>query len=340
MSDTATRPAPGWYADPKNATQARWWNGAGWSETTRPLPGAVPASATTPAPAMAATAVSATAASVAPAVPAASSAYAPTPAHPAAPVSPYATNAPAPAAHPHPDLPSSPAAWSRDPAQRSLADGYSAMSSYVPEVVTVGSANTVPGWLMATAPLWAGGSIFVAVFLLVVSNPELPIDQVPRWAWGLISAIPMVALAAVDAHQLKKRGYEPPNPALAIVLTPWLYLGARGKEVRRRGRKMWPMELTFVICFVLAVGAGAAAVFGGSALEREGARIQAASIRHQAEQELDKQVGSTWTLTCMTPDADWKPSSTIACTATAADGRSENVNIVIAADGTVTFAPA
>ncbi|WP_181408861.1 DUF2510 domain-containing protein [Schumannella soli] len=335
MSDTATRPAPGWYADPKDATQARWWNGAGWSETTRPLPSAAasrPVPAAAPAPAVPA----ASHVPVAIAVPAAM------PAQPTAPVSPYATNAPAaPIAAQHPaDLPSSPAAWSRDPAQRSLANGYSAMSSYVAEVAAVGSPNTVPGWLMATAPLWAGGSIFVAVFLLVVSDPDLPIDQVPRWAWGLISAIPMVALAAVDAHQLKKRGYEPPNPALAIILTPWLYLGARGKEVRRRGQKMWPMELTFVICFLLAVGAGVAAMFGGTALEREGTRIQAASIRHQAEQELDKQVGSTWTLTCSTPDADWKLGSTVPCTATAADGRAENVNIVIAADGTVTFSAA
>jgi hypothetical protein len=332
VSDTATRPAPGWYADPKDATQARWWNGAGWSETTRPLPGAAasrPVPAAAPAPASAAPDASH--------VPVASAAPAAMPAQPAAPISPYATNAPAAPAAPHPDLPSSPAAWSRDPAQRSLAGGYSAMSSYVPEVTRIGSPNTVPGWLMATAPLWAGGSIFVAVFLLVVSNPDLPVGQVPRWAWGLISAIPMVALAAVYAHQLKKRGYDPPNPALAIVLTPWLYLGARGKEVRRRGQKMWPMELTFVACFLLAVGAGVAAMLGGSMLEREGTRVQAASIRHQAEQELDKQVGSTWTLTCSTPDADWKPGSSVPCTATSVDGRSEPLTITIATDGRVTF---
>ncbi len=33
-------PSPGWYQDPRDASQVRWWDGGGWSENTQPMPGA------------------------------------------------------------------------------------------------------------------------------------------------------------------------------------------------------------------------------------------------------------------------------------------------------------
>jgi hypothetical protein len=33
-----TQPAAGWYADPAGGQSERWWDGARWSESTRPLP--------------------------------------------------------------------------------------------------------------------------------------------------------------------------------------------------------------------------------------------------------------------------------------------------------------
>ena len=35
--------APGWYADPDNAAQLRWWDGAQWTPQAMPVPGAGPA---------------------------------------------------------------------------------------------------------------------------------------------------------------------------------------------------------------------------------------------------------------------------------------------------------
>ncbi len=42
MSDSSSLPPAGWYADPENPGQERWWNGASWSDHRRPAPGAVP----------------------------------------------------------------------------------------------------------------------------------------------------------------------------------------------------------------------------------------------------------------------------------------------------------
>jgi hypothetical protein len=38
-----TAPAPGYYADPLDAAQERWWDGAAWTETVRPAEPAAPA---------------------------------------------------------------------------------------------------------------------------------------------------------------------------------------------------------------------------------------------------------------------------------------------------------
>lgn len=37
MSDQTETPPAGWYNDPTNANQQRWWDGAQWSPSTRPL---------------------------------------------------------------------------------------------------------------------------------------------------------------------------------------------------------------------------------------------------------------------------------------------------------------
>ncbi|MCB0897612.1 MAG: DUF2510 domain-containing protein [Actinobacteria bacterium] len=34
-------PSPGWYQDPRDPAQVRWWDGAGWTQNTQAMPGAV-----------------------------------------------------------------------------------------------------------------------------------------------------------------------------------------------------------------------------------------------------------------------------------------------------------
>ncbi len=42
--------APGWYADPSNPAQVRWWDGVAWSPHTQPLAAPAPATARLPNP--------------------------------------------------------------------------------------------------------------------------------------------------------------------------------------------------------------------------------------------------------------------------------------------------
>lgn len=50
MTDQATRVvAAGWYEDPSNADQVRWWNGIAWTDHTQPKPTASDGAAITPA---------------------------------------------------------------------------------------------------------------------------------------------------------------------------------------------------------------------------------------------------------------------------------------------------
>ncbi|MFN8156617.1 MAG: DUF805 domain-containing protein [Candidatus Nanopelagicales bacterium] len=43
-------PAPGWYPDPGQAGQERYWDGAAWTQSTQPVPGAVAPPPPPPAP--------------------------------------------------------------------------------------------------------------------------------------------------------------------------------------------------------------------------------------------------------------------------------------------------
>lgn len=42
MTDAPTNPPAGWYPDPSNAGQQRWWNGTGWTDHYQPVPVAGP----------------------------------------------------------------------------------------------------------------------------------------------------------------------------------------------------------------------------------------------------------------------------------------------------------
>ncbi|MEL6981152.1 MAG: DUF2510 domain-containing protein, partial [Actinomycetota bacterium] len=37
MSEQTGTPPAGWYSDPSNPNQQRWWDGVEWSASTRPL---------------------------------------------------------------------------------------------------------------------------------------------------------------------------------------------------------------------------------------------------------------------------------------------------------------
>ena len=42
-------PSPGWYQDPRDPSQVRWWDGGGWTQNTQPMPGVAPQAPEAPA---------------------------------------------------------------------------------------------------------------------------------------------------------------------------------------------------------------------------------------------------------------------------------------------------
>ena len=135
-----TTPAAGWYTDPGDPRQERWWGGVDWTSHTRPPQAAAPAAAPafTPAPVVAA-------APGFPPAPTPGFAPAPAPAFPPAPAPGFASAPPAGfAPAPAPGFATAPA-----PAP-ALADvpggGINPFAGRLPESVGIGSGSTGPAY--------------------------------------------------------------------------------------------------------------------------------------------------------------------------------------------------
>ncbi|TPW76711.1 DUF2510 domain-containing protein [Schumannella sp. 10F1B-5-1] len=369
MTDTTTTPSPGWYADPADAARLRWWNGVGWSQQTRDRAGtrAVDAATGPAAGAPARAAASATA-------PAPASAFASPPAAAVAqpplssllavthPASPYASNEPledrafvpqsyasspyaaavaaAAAAPAEPTVAATP--WSRDPAARpapAAPTALPAMAAFDPTArYSTGSMHTVPGWMLAVAPLTTPLIVFALFFALGVAgiDPGIDVEKIPRVVLIVVNAIPLVILAAIDAQILKSRGFDAPNPLAAIPVGPIFYMHARGKAVKAMGAVSWPITLVTGVSLVAGIAVTLAIVLLG---QWAGAVVdqQAADVTHSIEADMKQQSGVDWMLSCPGGSDAFDYGATVTCTASGSDGTSSTVTIQISQSGDVRY---
>ncbi|HWM35044.1 MAG TPA: DUF2510 domain-containing protein [Pseudolysinimonas sp.] len=113
---------------------------------------------------------------------------------------------------------------------------------YVRDWQDLGSPQTAGIWLLAAMPLLAGpisGALVIAAALTGLS-PQIAVIAAIGVTLGLCWLF-----ALLDARSLTARGYHAASLAWMLVLPPLLYIAARGRAVRREGRRAWPPELLF-----------------------------------------------------------------------------------------------
>lgn len=244
-------PAAGWYHDPENPAQLRWWDGSTWTSHTRPVEDApvVPPAAPAALPAVA---------------PLATSHDQPISRRAAREASEGAESAAAAflvaaAEHPvgyAPDY--APDAVSGQTLVYTPTDD---VIDYVP--IEVGAAPsvdylelprptltyTVPSWIFALHPiLTVVGSIAVLYVLP-------PLDLATFWVLYISSAIVglavVVLLAVSDRRQLQRAGHQTVASGWWMAFGPLVYLIFRGRQTRLETGKGFATLLTWIGCLIL-----------------------------------------------------------------------------------------
>jgi hypothetical protein len=123
----------------------------------------------------------------------------------------------------------------------------------------VGSPQTVGVWLLALLPLLSIAlQIGVGFAIGMIQASTGVIVPYPNLVFLVILLGSAWIFAAADASALRRRGYQPPTIGWMVLLPPLVYLIARGKAVRREGKRAWPPELLYFLSIFGIAGLAAA----------------------------------------------------------------------------------
>lgn len=251
MTDSNGAPTAGWYADPADATQLRWWNGGGWTTDVRPS-----APPVAPVPAVV------HAEPVAPPAPATIPGFSRMPGTPApdAPVVVATSSAPAVEASARramPDFSAVPGYVEPTVAQtmpeQPMARGRFTAARSEPTESWTGSPQTAGAWLLALSPIITPVLLGILVLVLYLVGAQV---EDPRLL-GLPLIPVLLLFARADRRTLLARGYAPPA-IWWVLLTPLAYLIVRALAVRRAGRRHWSPMVVYLAQVLVSAGVVAA----------------------------------------------------------------------------------
>lgn len=264
MSATlVTAAAAGWYHDPSDSGSWRWWDGATWTSHVRPKQQTTPIAVAAPV----------SEAIVLPVQPAPAPQI-PQPAQPIQPIQPVSMTPETPASEqeywhsPNAEVIRIPgrSATAHGSHFRQVGPGGHSPSAYdlTHDWGDVGSPQTAGIWLLAFLPIIAFALLNVMLFGLqamigpdgAVLDPIGASQKVIGLAIAYVLILVMAAwiFAGRDIKMLRTRGYNAPSIWWMLVpLSPLAYFIARGKVVRKEGKRAWPPELLFFLSIVIPI---------------------------------------------------------------------------------------
>lgn len=227
----------GWYPDPAEPSQARWWNGSGWSDQTAPRSAVAGGGAPVPAPRY--------------------GEYAPVP-----PVTPAPAREAASAA-----LPSWPAATPPVSERAPLTSGLATGTPWI-------WLSIVAAHLQVVALFFVDWQEYVDMLAAVAADPTMDPNAAPLAEWslgvtglgalGLVFVSASVLFAFLDHRALAARGIRRPFPwafaflAFVVTLASGVYVIGRTVVVRRQTggglAPLWGWIAAEVLVVVVTVG--------------------------------------------------------------------------------------
>ena len=290
-------PPPGWYADPMDAAQERWWSGEGWSEHERALPTTVVMDAE---------------------VPQYASVTAPEPEYATSTqTSGFTTTA----------FPASGAADQYQPMSGYQSGGAASGGRWQQEV---GSPNTVGVWIVAVYPL----TYALALLAAAIYAPSFQSFQLPISVTALVTTL---LAAVFDHLALRARGISAPSIAWLLLTGIGYQIARRQALKRdgiRHDSPLWAFLASAVLATWILSGAVPSALgvspfslsLPGAVTDRDAIR----TLETTLETSLDEQTTSTWLVSCPETQDISVDGTRFACNGTNAAGERALISIEVA----------
>lgn len=176
------------------------------------------------------------------------------------------------------------------------------------------SAHTWPIWLMASVTAAAVGARAGFTVLPSTNSPIVTLAV----SLGLL--VVLVGLAFWDSSVLRSRGLASASPWWILLLTPLVYLIARGKALKKLGIRANAAGNVYVLTVLVMAALTFFALTPLADAQKDDASLRLLEL--QSSTELQRQTSVAWTTTCPDEAPASVVGSTFDCTAADTTGRS------------------